>query len=118
MHVSLRTNAAFNRGEHSTNKHLHTDTPEVSDWLKDQFRRQSAKDISEKTGQGQRAAEAVKMGRNGLTMAHLVNICRTDPTFRAAFFQFCGGTLEGDPAMVAALSHAINAVMQRSVPAQ
>jgi len=62
--------------------------------------------------QGQRAAEAVKMGRNGLTMAHLVNICRADPTFRAAFFSFCGGKLEGDPEMVAALSRAINAVVR------
>jgi hypothetical protein len=100
------------RGEHSANKHLQTDTAECSDWLADQFRKQSAKDISDKTGQGQRAAEAVKMGRNGLTMAHLVNICRADPTFRAAFFSFCGGKLEGDPEMVAALSRAINAVVR------
>lgn len=112
MPISLRTNPAFNRGEHHSNKHIQTDTPEVSDWLKDQLRGQSAKAISEKTGQGQRAAEAVKMGRNGLTMAHLVNICRADPDFRAQFFAFCGGKLEGDPSLVADLSRAINAVMQ------
>lgn len=113
MGISLRTNPAFiKRGEHSANKHLRTDTPECSDWLADILREQSAKAIAEKTGQGQRAAEAVKMGRNGLTMAHLVNICRADPAFRAAFFQFCGGKLEGDPEMVAALSKAINAVVQ------
>lgn len=113
MGISLKTNPSFNRGEHSANWRLEqTSTPECNDWLADQFRPHSAKVISEKTGQGQRSAEAVKMGRNGLTMAHLVNICRADPEFRAAFFQFCGGKLEGDPEMVAALSKAINAVMQ------
>ena len=112
MGISLRTNPAFNRGEHSASKHLASDTRECSDWLQHQFRKQSAKEISQKTGQGQRAAEAVKMGRNGLTMAHLVNICRADPDFRAAFFSFCGGQLEGDPELVANLSRAINAVMQ------
>lgn len=114
MSISLRTNPAFiKRGEHTANKHLKTDTPECSDWLAEQLRPISAKVISERTGQGQRAAEAVKMGRNGLTMAHLVNICRADPDFRAAFFHFCGGQLEGSPELVANLSRAINAVMQQ-----
>lgn len=81
MSISLRTNPVFKRGEHSANPHLRSDTGEVSDWLAHQFRQQSAKEISEKTGQGQRAAEAVKMGCNGLTMAHLVNICRAFPNW-------------------------------------
>jgi hypothetical protein len=111
--ITLRTNPSFNRGEHSANwRQEQTSTPECNDWLAAQLRPHSAKAISERTGQGQRAAEAVKMGRNGLTMAHLVNICRADPAFRASFFQFCGGKLEGDPEMVAALSRAINAVVQ------
>jgi hypothetical protein len=113
MHNSLRTNPSFiKRGEHSANKHLKTDTPECSDWLQDQLRQQSAKVISEKTGQGQRAAEAVKMGRNGLNMAHLVNICRADPDFRVAFFQFCGGQLETNPNTVAALARAFEAIQR------
>lgn len=114
MLKALGTNSAFKRGEHSDNSHIHTDTGECSDWLADKLREQSAKQIARKTGQGQRAAEAVKMGRNGLTMAHLVNICRVDPEFRAAFFSFCGGHLEGEPEMVAALSRAIQHVMKGS----
>lgn len=115
MHISRGTNPVFKRGEHSANPHLKTDTQECSDWLADQLRQQSAKVIADKTGQGQRAAEAVKMGRNGLTMAHLVNICRADPEFRAQFFAFCGGQLEGSPELVANLSKAINAIMQREI---
>lgn len=112
MNIARGANGPFNRGEHSDNPHLQTDTGECSDWLAEQLRSRSAKDIARKTGQGQRAAEAVKMGRNGMTMAHLVNICRADPEFRAQFFQFCGGMLEGDPEMVAALSKAINAIVR------
>jgi hypothetical protein len=113
MTTSLRTNPGFNRGEHPANWRLEqTSTPECNDWLADKLRAVPSKEISRKTGQGQRAAEAVKMGRNGMTMAHLVNICRADPEFRAQFFKFCGGTLEGEPEMVAALTRAINAVVR------
>jgi len=114
MNYSPATNPRFNRGEQYSNPHLRSDTSECSDWLKEQFRRQSSKDISTVAGIGQRAAEGVKQGKNGLTMAHLVNICRADPDFRAAFFEFCGGKLEGDPEMVAALSRAINLVVNRN----
>ena len=114
MVTSLRTNPVFKHGEQSA--YTRSDTRECSDWLAQQLRRQSAKDIAEKTGQGLRAAEAVKMGRNGLNMAHLVNICRADPEFRAAFFTYCGGVLEGQPEMVAALSRAINAVVNGGRP--
>jgi len=113
MSISLGSNAPFNRGDHSANKHLRTDTREVSDWLQSQFRKTSAKEIAEQGGIGQRAAEGVKQGRNGLTMAHLVNMCRANPEFRAELFKFCGGHLEGEPEMVAALSRAINAIVRK-----
>lgn len=111
MSFSLGTNPAFNRGEHNSNRR--SDTRECSDWLADQLRPIPAKVIADEAAIGQRAAEGVKMGRNGLTMAHLVSMCRANPEFRAAFFQFCGGHLEGTPEMVAALSRAINAVVQQ-----
>lgn len=112
MANSLGGTRTFKRGEHSANRHIHTNTGECSDWLAERLRNRSAKEISRQTGQGQRAAEAVKMGRNGLTMAHLVNICRADPEFRAQFFYFCGGELEGNPELVSKLTQAINAVMR------
>lgn len=111
MDISLGTVPTFNRGERRTNAHLRSDTRECGDWLAHQLRGQSAKETADQAGTGVRAAEGIKAGRNGLTMAHLVNICRANPDFRAAFFSFCGGKLEGDPEMVAALSKAINAVV-------
>jgi hypothetical protein len=113
LNISLGNTRAFKRGEHSGNAHLQSNTRECSDWLQHQLRRTPAKEISAECGIGQRAAEGIKAGRNGLTMAHLVTICRTNPEFRAQFFAFCGGQLEGDPELVANLSRAINAVMQQ-----
>lgn len=113
MNISLANTHAFNRGEHNRSAHLASSTNECSDWLKHQLRRKPAKDISAECGIGVRAAEGIKAGRNGLTMAHLVTMCRSNPEFRAQFFAFCGGQLEGDPELVANLSRAINAVMQQ-----
>ena len=112
MHNTRGPSGSFNRGEPSENWR-HVTPGECHDWLADQLRDQSAKMISRKSGQGQRAAESVKQGRNGLTMAHLVSLCRSDDAFRAQFFKFCGGHLEGEPEMVAALSKAINAVIRQ-----
>lgn len=111
MGISPAPYARRNRGEHSDNGQR-IDTREATDWLKDQLRNKSAKEISADTGCGIRAAESIKLGRNGMTMAHLIAMCRNDPLFRAQFFRFAGGHLEGEPEMVAALSHAINAVLR------
>lgn len=105
MEHSFERKRAFKRGEQ-------TATPKCADWLKDFLTATPAKTIANEAGINLRAAESVKMGRNGLHMNHLVNMCRANPDFRAAFFRFCGGTLEGEPEMVAALSRAINAVVR------
>lgn len=110
VNYSNRNTRSFNRGEHLDNPRC--GTGEATDWLKDYLSNKSAKYIEAKASVGSRAAENIKQGRNGMTMAHIVSMCRADPDFRAAFFQFCGGMLEGEPEMVAALSHAINAVMR------
>ena len=113
MDRAPETITVFNQGEHSATWRHRSTTGECADWLKDKLRRKSAKLIADEAGVGQRAAESIKLGRNALTMAHLVSMCRADETFRTHFFKFCGGHLEGEPEMVAALSKAINAVMQQ-----
>jgi len=114
MHTTLRENHGFNRGEQSANWRHASTTSECADWLKEQLRPTPAKVVSRQAGINQRAAEAVKLGRNGLTMAHLVNMCRADAKFRSAFFAFCGGHLEGDPEFVAGLTLAVQSFMRNS----
>lgn len=88
-------------------------TADCTDWLAGYFRDQSAKEIARKTGQSPRTAEAVKTGRNCLTMAHLVNMCRADPQFAAAFAEYVGLLLPGDAAFAGALTQVFNAYQRR-----
>ena len=92
MTFTRGTNPRSNLGERRANHR--SDTNECADWLQAQFRAKPSKIIADDSGLGLRAAESVKQGRNALTMAHLVSICRADPSFRASFFQFCGGHLD------------------------
>lgn len=110
MQNSLGTVPRFNRGEQPQNNRVAT--PDVADWLKDFFREIPAKIIANDAGINLRAAENVKQGRNGLTMAHLENLCNSNPEFRAAWFVRCGGHLETNPHQVAALYRAFNGIMR------
>lgn len=110
MGTSLRDTNSFNRGERAENSR--SATSDCAGWLRDFFRDTPAKIIANDAGVNLRAAENVKQGRNGLTMAHLENLCKSNAKFRAAWFRRCGGILEGSPEMVAALTKAINEVVR------
>jgi hypothetical protein len=112
MGNSLGTVPAFNRGEQCQT--VRSATPDCARWMAEFFRNTPAKVIANDAGINLRAAENVKQGRNGLTMAHLENLCNSNADFRAAWFaERCGGKLEGDPELVADLSRVINRLMQQ-----
>jgi len=101
------------RGKHTRNSRITTE--EANDWLARQLRRQSSKHIAAKSGISPRTAEALRLGRHGLKFAHLIELTRNDPEFRVSFFKFCGGHVEGEPELVAAISHVINEVVRNKV---
>lgn len=79
------------------------------DWLKDTLAAQGVGEVAECADVTKRAAENLKAGENGMRMENLVAMCRNDPVFRAAFFEFCGGELDLPPDLTAV----INAYMRR-----
>lgn len=103
----IGTGRAFNRGEQ-----YRTSTPDTSAWMAEFFRNVPAKKIANDAGINLRAAESIKQGRNGLTQAHLENLCNNNPDFRAAWFYRCGGRMNASPDQVAAIYRAINSVMR------
>ena len=106
MTISLSNIHAFNRGEQ-----YRTSTPDCAKWLADYFRNTPAKVIANDAGINLRAAESVKQGRNGLSMAHLENLCNANPHFRAAWFaQRCGGKMRASPEQVALAYQLLNAI--------
>lgn len=84
------------------------------DWLAAEIARRPVGEVVDNTGMSDKAVQNIRQRRGKLSFDYLVELCRNDPGFRAAFFTHCGGILEGEPEMVAALSRAINAVVGRT----
>jgi hypothetical protein len=96
----------------NSRRNLHrADGQECRDWLKDTLEEQrlAVGEVAECADVTKRAAENLKAGENGMRMENLVAMCRNDPVFRAAFFEFCGGELDLPPDLTAV----INAYMRR-----
>lgn len=109
MGNSLGTVPRINRGEQSQT--ARTATPDCARWLAAFFVNTSAKKIANDAGINLRAAENVKQGRNGLTMAHLENLCNSNPDFRTAWFaERCGGKLKASPEQVALAYRLLNSI--------
>ncbi len=88
---------------------LPADGKSCRDWLKDELAGKHVGEIAEAADLTKRAAENLKAGENGMRMENLVAMCRNDPIFRAAFFEFCGGELDLPPDLTAV----INAYVRR-----
>lgn len=73
---------------------IQADGSECRDWLKDQLSGAEVGEIATDAQCTKRAAENIRAGENGMRMEYLVAMCRNNPEFRAAFFEFCGGELE------------------------
>lgn len=88
-------------------------TNEFTDWLAEQARRYSEKQLANVTGLSLKAVQNLRLGRSGGTGTTIATWCRNDARFRAEYFFYCGGHLETDPEGVAALHMAINSYLQR-----
>lgn len=68
---------------------------ENTDWLKDQARKESAKEGAAKAAMSPKAFENLQQGRNKISFDSLVEWCRNDPEFAAAFAEHIGLILPG-----------------------
>lgn len=83
-------------------------TAELVDFVKEQASRRSIKEVSRLTGLSEKAVANLRTGASGASAQTISTWCRQDPVFRAEYFRWCGGILEGTPEMYIALSRAIN----------
>lgn len=83
------------------------------DWLRGQAQRYSAKDGASITGQAPAAFENLRQGRNKVSFDNLVEWCRNDPQFAAAFAEYVGLIMPGDAEFAGAITVAINAYLRR-----
>jgi hypothetical protein len=88
-------------------------TAELVDFLQAQVRKRRAKEVAQLTGLSIKAIENMRMGLSGASSQTITTWCRTDPAFRAAYFAFCGGMLEGDPEMLNGLTMAVQSFLRQ-----
>lgn len=84
-----------------------------TDWLRDHAKKLSAKDGQKVTGLNPKAFENLRQGRNKINFDNLVEWCRNDPQFAAAFAEHIGLVLPGEAEFAGALTHAVNAYWRR-----
>ena len=87
-----------------TNLRRAADGTECRDFLKTNLAPLESGEIAEDAQCTKRAAENIRSGENGMRMEYLVAMCRNNPQFRAAFFEFCGGQLEMPPELTAVIT--------------
>lgn len=83
------------------------------DWLKQQAAQHSAKSGSDLTGLAPKAFQNIREGQNKISFDNLVEWCRNDPSFAAAFAEHVGLILPGEAEFAGAITHAVNAYMRR-----
>lgn len=99
------------RNAHNTSR---ASTAEMIDFMSAQARKLRTKEVQRLTGLSIKAIENMRLGLSSASAQTITTWCRNDPSFRAAYFCYCGGMLEGDPEMVAALTRAIHAVVRKA----
>lgn len=86
---------------------------ENRDWIKGQASSRSTKQISNDSGLSEKAVENLRRGQNKIGFDALVDWCRSDPEFAAAFAEHIGLILPGEAEFAGALTRAFNAYQRR-----
>lgn len=89
-------------------------TREVTDRISAVLLTFPAKVISRASTSSVRAAENVRQGMNGMSLAHFLNACRELPELRALAMELMGCEMELNPERERALAMLVNSYQRRS----
>ena len=107
--LTINPRGAYDRKFGSkSRKFCAADGHEFREWSRKFLEGYSRGEIAEKAQCTKRTAENVRAGKFSWRAEYLIAMCRNDPTFRAAFFEFCGGNLVVPPDLLAALNKYAN----------
>jgi hypothetical protein len=85
------------------------------DWLAAQVARRSVQNVVDSTGMTDKAVQNIRQRRAKISFDNLVELCRNDPDFAAAFAEHVGLILPGEAELAGAITNAFN-VWQRRHP--
>jgi hypothetical protein len=82
-------------------------------FLRSQARRIAAKEGAERTGMSPKGFQKLQQGENTISFDKLIEWCRNDPMFAAAFAEHVGLVLPGEAEFSGALTQAFNAYQRK-----
>ena len=82
---------------------------ENQDWLAAQFAQRQVSEIVDDTGMTDKAVQNIRQRRAKISFDNLVELCRNDPNFAAAFAEHIGLLRPGEAEFAGALTNAFNA---------
>lgn len=88
-------------------------SPELTDWLADQLRSLSIKEIARLAECNERTAENAKLGKSAFNMASLTAICRNHPGFGAKYGAYIGLINPGEAESAEMVTRLVNAFVRR-----
>jgi hypothetical protein len=87
---------------------------ENGDWLAAQIANRSVADVVASTGMTEKAVQNIRRRKSKISFDNLVDLCRDDPAFAAAFADHIGLLRPGEAEFAGALTQAFNAYARRS----
>ena len=82
-------------------------------FLRSQARRIAAKEGAERTGMSPKGFQKLQQGENTISFEKLVEWCRNDPDFGAAFCEYIGVLRPGEAEFAAALTRTFQAYQRK-----
>jgi hypothetical protein len=86
---------------------------ENQDWLAAQLSGRSVQDVTDCTGMSDKAVQNIRRRKSKISFDNLVDLCRTDPEFAAAFAEYVGLILPGEAEFAGKLTETFNAWQRR-----
>jgi hypothetical protein len=108
----MRTNGSNSRTfipENRKNTSHRDGKIENGDWLSAQVSQRSVAEVVASTGMTDKAVQNIRRRKSKISFDNLVDLCRDDPAFAAAFAEHIGLILPGQAEFTGALTNAFNA---------
>lgn len=112
----MRSNGLNGRtisGQNRKNTSLRDAKQENQDWLAAQIAQRPVSAIVDNTGMSEKAVQNIRQRKSKLSFDYLVELCRNDPAFAAAFGEHIGLLRPGEAEMAEAVTRLVNAHSQR-----
>lgn len=84
------------------------------DWLASQIASRSVAEVVSNTGMSERAVHNIRGRKSKISFDGLVDLCRNDPNFAAAFAAYVGLIKPGEAEMAEAVTRLVNAHARRA----